>query len=43
VAAREKRGSGNLLTGVWGCPPDIKVPQACPELAEWDWGIQGVD
>jgi len=26
-----KRGAGYLLPGVWGCPPDLEVPQ--------DWGI----
>jgi hypothetical protein len=30
-----KRGAGFFLPRVWGCPPDIKVPQ--------DWGIKGVD
>jgi hypothetical protein len=28
---RCKRGAGYFLLGVWGYPPDLKVPQ--------DWGI----
>ena len=32
---RWKRGAGYFLSGVWGCPPALKVPQ--------DWGIKGGD
>jgi len=30
-----KRGAGNLMPGVWGCPPNSNLPQ--------DWGIKGVE
>ena len=30
----ENPGAGYFLPGVWGCPPDLKIPQ--------EWGIKGL-